>query len=60
MCDGKQKYEDYKVDAVVSPQGAKPLAQAKRRRGSKNSPVDCFCVGGPSSGVLLLTHGVCQ
>ncbi len=56
MCDGKQKYEDYKVDAVVSPQGAK--SPAKRNAGreealiptlaaeiSANSPVDCFFVG---------------
>ena len=28
MCDGKQKYEDYKVDAVVSPQSAKSPAFA--------------------------------
>ncbi len=33
MCDGKQKYEDYKVDAVVSPQSAKSPAERNAGRG---------------------------
>ena len=40
------------------PAGSEIPSEAKRRTGSKNSPVDCFCVGRPSSGVSLWAHGV--
>ena len=39
-----------------APQSAKSPSEKKRRRGRKNSPVDCFCEGGPSPGVLLWAH----